>query len=277
MRTAAWTLRAKWFSKSPSPINGSGLLYPATFSVVVSAHDPDGTVTHVLVLVNGAAFTNIAQEPFYFVMTNVAPGTYQFRAIATDNCGLSATSAVVTIDVITNAVVATGPIVLNHQNGLFEQFVTVSNRTVETWLNGVRLFVFNVGGLNRVYNSNGTNDSGAPFLDKTAPVPPGGLVAFVVQYYIPNKRVLPIPNLVAMPIPFSAAAVFRIENPLSLTPGGFSVEFLSHSGRIYYVQRTQDFVHWTTVNGPMVGTGQRMQWKDSETQGNSFYRVLCLP
>ena len=258
-----------------SPPDGSGLLYPTTFSVVASASDPDGTVTNVLFLVNGAAFTNIAQEPFYFVMTNVAPGFYTFRAIATDNCGLSATSAVVTIEVITNAVVATGPIVLNHQNGLFEQFATISNRTSQTWLNGVRLFVYNVGSSNTVYNATGTNSSGVPYIDNLAPVPAGGSVAIIVQYYLPS-RVVPNPTLVAVPNPFPAG-LLRIEQPLSLTKNAFSVEFFSRTGCIYFVQRTTDLVHWTAVSGPLIGTGQRMTWKDNAPQGSRFYRVLCLP
>ncbi|HTD67739.1 MAG TPA: tandem-95 repeat protein, partial [Candidatus Limnocylindria bacterium] len=260
-----------------APANGSALLNPATFTVVADASDPDGTVTNVLFLVNGASFTNVAQEPFAFVMTNTPPGTYQFRAIATDNCGLNATSAPVSIEVITNAVVATGPIVLNHQNGLFEQFVTVSNRSSQIWLNGVRLFVLNLEPTNRVYNATGTNNDGAPYIENPAPVPPGGSVTFVVQYFVPDQRVIPNPTLLAVPNPFEDAAILRLEKPLSLTQGGFSVEFSSNSGRIYYIQSTDDFAHWTTVSGPLLGTGNRMQWKDKTMHGNRFYRVLCLP
>lgn len=259
-----------------SPADGTVLMYPATFSVVADASDPDGAVTNVLFLVNGASFTNVAQSPFYFVMTNAAPGSYQFRAIASDDGGLTATSAVVNVEVISNAVVATGPLVLNHQNGLFEQFVTISNRTSETWLNGVRLFVLKLDGTNRVFNATGTNFSGAPYIDNLAPVAPGSSVNIVVQYYVPNPRTVPNPELIAVPNPFSDGAILRIEKPLSLTQDEFSVEFLSHSGRIYYIQRTEDFVHWKTVGSPMVGTGQRMQWKDNELQGNRFYRILCL-
>ena len=76
-----------------SPANGVGLLAPATFSVIASASDPDGTVTNVQFLLNNTNFISVAQAPFYFVMSNTAPGNYQFRAVATDNAGLTATSA----------------------------------------------------------------------------------------------------------------------------------------------------------------------------------------
>jgi len=153
-----------------SPADGSTLVSPATFSVIASASDPDGTVTNVQFLVNSAIFTNVAQAPFDFIMSNAAPGTYQFRAIATDDFGRTATSAVVSVEVIANAVVATGPIVLNRQNGLFEQFVTVSNLTMELWPNGVWLSVYNLDSTNIVWNPTGTNN-GAPCLDKLDPLP----------------------------------------------------------------------------------------------------------
>jgi uncharacterized repeat protein (TIGR01451 family) len=260
-----------------SPLDGTVLINPATFSVLADASDPDGTVTNVLFMVNGAAFTNVAQPPFYFVMTNAAPGNYQFRAIAADNCGLLATSAVVNVSVVTNTVVATGPLVLNHQNGLFEQFVTISNATSETWLNGVRLFVLNLDSTNRVYNFTGTNANGTPFLDATSPVPPGGLVTIVVQYYVPNPRSVPNPTLVATPLPFAKSVAPKIMHVDPASDGTLDVHFTSQQGRFYFLQYSDDLIRWTTDPIRMTGTGPLTIVPAHKAGAKCFYRVLLIP
>jgi len=258
-----------------SPVNGVALLFPATFSVISSASDPDGTVTNVQFLVNGSNFLSVAEAPFYYVMSNAAPGSYQFRAVATDNFGLTATSAVVNIDVLTNFVVASGPILLNHQNGLFEQFVTVSNRTTETWANGVRLFVQNLDTTNRMWNPTGTN-AGVPYLDKIVSVPPGGSTILTVQYYVPNPRTLPKPTLVATPRPFGEPAVPPRITRISRAGDGFEVQFTTQSGRFYFVQSSEDLLRWTTQPTPIAGPGGVV----TSPQGGvarRFFRVLLVP
>ncbi|HEY0548048.1 MAG TPA: Ig-like domain-containing protein, partial [Verrucomicrobiae bacterium] len=236
-----------------SPLDGTVLINPATFSVLADATDPDGTVTNVLFMVNGAAFTNVAQPPFYFVMTNAAPGNYQFRAVAADDCGLLATSAVVNVSVVTNTVVATGALVLNHQNGLFEQFVVISNATSETWLTGVRLRVLNLDSTNRVYNFTGIEANGTPCLDATSPVPPGSLLTMVVQYYVPNPRSVPNPTLVATPLPFAKSVAPKIMQVNPAPDGTLRVHFTSQQGRFYFLQSSDDLVRWTTDPIRMTG------------------------
>jgi VCBS repeat-containing protein len=263
-----------------SPANGSAFLFPATFSVISSASDPDGTVTNVQFLVNGSNFVNVAEAPFFFVMSNAAPGNYQFRAIATDNLGLTATSAVVNVDVITNFVSATGPILLNLQTGLFEQYVTISNRTSETWANGVRLFVQNLDSTNRVWNATGTN-AGVPYLDRIVSVPPGGFTTLTVQYYVPNARTVPNPTLVAIPFPTSQAPT---ESPvvaphitrIHRVADGVEVYFTTQSARFYFLQSSEDLVQWTSSSVPIAGTGAEVV-SPQNCVGNRFYRVLMVP
>jgi hypothetical protein len=128
-----------------------------------------------------------------------------------------------------------------------------------------------------VWNATGTNN-GVPYVESLAPVPAGGSRDFLIQYYVPNPRVVPTNTLTAvvnLTSPFNA--VVFLEQPLPLTTDAFCVEFSSQSGRIYYVKRTEDFVHWTTVSGPIIGTGQHIQWFDSAPRGNRFYRVMRLP
>jgi uncharacterized repeat protein (TIGR01451 family) len=260
-----------------SPLDGTVLINPATFSVLADASDPDGTVTNVLFTVNGAAFTNVAQPPFYFVMTNAAPGSYQLRAVAADDCGLLATSAVVNVSVVTNTVVAFGPLVLNHQNGLFEQFVTISNATSETWLNGVRLFVLNLDSTNRVYNFTGTNANGTPFLDAPSPVPPGGLLTMVVQYYVPNPRSVPNPALVATPLAFAKSVAPKIMHVEPASDGTLHVHFTSQQGRFYFLQYSDDLTRWTTDPIRMIGSGPLTIVPAHKAGTKCFYRVLLIP
>ena len=260
-----------------SPTNNTAFLNPATFSIITDASDPDGVVTNVQFIANNVVMGNVVQAPFYFVASNLVAGNYALRAIATDNDGLSATSAVVNISVITNVIVATGPIVLNHQNGLFEQFVTVSNRTTETWLNGVRLFVKNLDTTNRVYNPSGTNN-GIPYLDKGTSVAPGSSLTIIVQYYVPNDRTLPNPVLVAVPLPFSHPTVVPQITRFSPTAGGtFDLNFTTQSGRFYFIQYTEDFARWTTEPAPLPGTGAIRIAPEINAGGKRFFRVLLIP
>ncbi len=258
-----------------SPANGTALLFPATFSVISSPSDPDGTVTNVQFLVNGTNFLSVAEAPFYYVMSNAVPGSYQLRAIASDNFGLTATSAVVNIDVITNFVIATGPILLNHQNGLFEQFVTVSNRTSETWANGVRLFVQNLDTTNRVWNPTGTN-AGVPYLDNVVSVPPGGSTVITVQYYVPNPRITPNPTLVATPRPFSTPTVVPRITSIRRADEGFEIQFTTQSSRFYFVQSSEDLIRWTTQPTPIAGTGGVVVSPQGSV-AHRFFRVLLVP
>ena len=260
-----------------SPQNGAALLDPAAISVMAGASDPNGTVTNVQFLVNGAAVANVASAPFYFTTSNPAPGNYRFVAIATDNDGLSATSAPVSIEVITNTVVAVGPIVLNRQNGLFEQFVTVSNCTAETWASGVRLFVCGLDATNQVWNATGTND-GAPYLDQANSVSPAGTITFVVQYHVPDPRSVPTPALVATPMPFERPEDIPQITAIHPRSGGtMEVSFTSRSGRIYFVQCSDDLIHWKTEPVAITGTGAIITAAHGRTAGKCFYRVLRLP
>jgi VCBS repeat-containing protein len=260
-----------------SPADGTGLLFPATFSVIASASDPDGSVTNVQFLVNNTNFIRLAAAPFYFVLSNATPGNYQFQAVATDDFGLARTSSVVNVEVITNAVVATGPIVLNHQNGLFEQFVTVSNRTSETWANGVRLFVRNMDTTNQVYNATGTN-GGVPYLDKIVPVPAGQSTTLLVQYYVPNPRSIPNPILIATPLPFSnPAATPQLTRISPAANGLLQIEFTAQSGRFYFIQYSEDFSRWFTDPAPVKAASSTASALQSNRGGTRFYRVMLAP
>ena len=260
-----------------SPPNGNALLFPATFSVIAQATDLEGPVTNVQFRLNNAFFTNIATGPFYFVMSGSPVGSYAFQAIATDDRGLTATSSVVTILVVTNAVVATGPAVLNRQNGLFEQFVTVSNRTTQTWPNGLRISIYNLDTTNKVWNATGTNN-GVPYLDRIMSIPPGGVVTNVVQYYVPNPRTVPDATLVATPLPFTVPTVIpRITRLLPTGARTFALQFPTTAERFYFIQQSTDLVQWTSLPNPVAGTGGTVLSAPITSEGYRFFRLFVVP
>jgi uncharacterized repeat protein (TIGR01451 family) len=260
------------------PTNNTTYLAPATFTVVAEP-GVSNRIASITFLMNSTALGTVTNSPYFVVVTNLPAGDYAFRAVATDVCGLITTSSVVNVHVISSPpILALGPIVLNRQNGLFEQSVRVTNPTPFPWPNGLRIYISDVDATNRVWNATGTNN-GLPYVEKTAFVAAGGSQDFLIQYYVPNPRVTPTSTLTAVPNPAGAesTSVLRLERALPLTNGQFCVEFLSRKDRLYYVQRTEDHLRWSTVGGLIVGTGQRIQQFDGGVGSKRFYRVVCLP
>lgn len=105
------------------------LTEPAQYSLSVNASDPDGTVSKVVLLVNGVSTgTESKVAPFTFNFAQKPAGTYTYNVIATDNSG--ATSAVSnTVTVTVNAATpATGsapaPVTINNQVDIAFNFFT---------------------------------------------------------------------------------------------------------------------------------------------------------
>ena len=84
-----------------NPVSGVTLAAPATTTLRASASDPDGSVSRVQFFSGTTALGTVATRPYSLVVSNLAAGTYRFTAKAVDNAGLSSTSAVVTVSVVT--------------------------------------------------------------------------------------------------------------------------------------------------------------------------------
>src|SRR5262245_60175557 len=78
-----------------------GSTFPAGNSILLQAlaSDSDGSVTNVSFFANGSLLGADATAPFNLTLSNAAPGSYSLRAVAADNLGATATSAVVNITV----------------------------------------------------------------------------------------------------------------------------------------------------------------------------------
>ncbi|WP_169336219.1 Ig-like domain-containing protein [Pontibacter roseus] len=94
-----------------SPADNATFTAPASITIAATASDPDGTIAKVEFF-NGTTKLNVDNaSPYSFTWTNVAAGTYQIAAMATDNSGAVSTTAPVTV--VVNAPANQAPIVLN--------------------------------------------------------------------------------------------------------------------------------------------------------------------
>ncbi len=82
-----------------APANNALFIAPASVTVSASASDTDGTVAKVDFFDGATPVGTATAAPFSVTLSNVAAGTHALTARATDNLGLSTTSAAVTIRV----------------------------------------------------------------------------------------------------------------------------------------------------------------------------------
>ena len=97
-----------------SPTNGARFVTPATVGIYVHALESTGTIATVQFFANNTSlgvvsnssqmvFTNISSVPLFpLVWSNAPAGSYALTALATDAKGMTATSSVVNITVVTN-------------------------------------------------------------------------------------------------------------------------------------------------------------------------------
>ena len=83
-----------------SPTNNTYVLPAATVTLRATATDNDGVVALVEFYEGASKLGQGTNAPYTLALSNLALGTYVFRAVATDNIGLSRTSAPVTLNVV---------------------------------------------------------------------------------------------------------------------------------------------------------------------------------
>ncbi|MDB6017443.1 MAG: Glucose/sorbosone dehydrogenase-like protein [Pedosphaera sp.] len=81
-----------------SPTDGASFTAPATVPITASANDSDGSVTNVAFFDGGTLLGATNNTPYTFT-ASLATGGHALTAVATDNLGLSTTSAVVNVTV----------------------------------------------------------------------------------------------------------------------------------------------------------------------------------
>src|SRR5437667_495149 len=101
-----------------NPVNGAVFAAPANVTVQAKASDADGNVASVELFANATLVGTVTTAPYSLTASNLAAGNYALRAVAVDNGGLSSTSAVVNISVVTPVSVTVSPPLIT--NGLFQ-------------------------------------------------------------------------------------------------------------------------------------------------------------
>ena len=82
-----------------APANNASYTAPASINITANASDADGSVAKVEFYNGGALIGTDNSSPYAFSWTNVAAGTYSITAKATDNLGLSTTTAAISVKV----------------------------------------------------------------------------------------------------------------------------------------------------------------------------------
>jgi len=113
-----------------SPTNGAVYNAPANISLIAKASDPDGTVTNVEYFAGttdlGRGLPLVLDPPgvngvtglvYFFNWQNIPAGSYPLTAVATDNGGLSTTSALVNITVLGQSNLPPVVSIVNPTNG----------------------------------------------------------------------------------------------------------------------------------------------------------------
>jgi len=80
-----------------NPANGAAFTAPATINLGAAAADMDGSVTNVAFYAGTTKLGDDTTSPYSLTWSNVAAASYSLTAVATDNSGLSTTSAPVSI------------------------------------------------------------------------------------------------------------------------------------------------------------------------------------
>ena len=96
-----------------NPPNGATFSAPASFTLVATASDSDGTVTNVQFFNGASSMGTVTISPYLVSVNNLGAADYIFSAVVTDNNGLSATNSIMVQVVTPLPVVISGPVFLS--------------------------------------------------------------------------------------------------------------------------------------------------------------------
>ena len=116
-----------------SPTNNAIFVLPPSVSIDASALDSDGSVAKVEFFRGAAKLGEDITAPFSFAWTNPSVGTYALQAVATDDRGATATSAVVNITVAAASVTRGPYLQVATTNGIIIRWRTSAPTDSRAW------------------------------------------------------------------------------------------------------------------------------------------------
>jgi hypothetical protein len=82
------------------PTKGTSFAPPATVTVSVEAHDPDGTISKVELFNGSQKLAESVTYPYSFTLKDLPAGTYKLKAVATDDLKATTVSAILEVTVV---------------------------------------------------------------------------------------------------------------------------------------------------------------------------------
>jgi hypothetical protein len=274
-----------------SPAEGALFISPADIKIVANATDLDGTISQVefFQATNLLASTSAEIAPGFYstLWTNVAAGTYQLTARATDDQDATAVSSPVNVTVIDCLPLSSATPQFNPQSSLFEQKVRVTNPTTFT-LSAVKVSIRGLRQGVQVFNASGDVD-GVPFVQFDQELGAGQSADLTIEYYVKDRQTFEA-QLCAKPVLKSTpsqpeGAPVKIDRAQWLADGSFMIEFSALPGQLYYIQYCDDMRTWKTATPGGTSSANRIQWIDNgqpktecfpTKQLNRFYRVITV-
>ena len=163
-------------------------------------------------------------------------------------------------------------------------------------IDAVRIYLSGVPVGVVVANQVGVAGDGRPYVVHNFPLVSGGVVEVVIEYFVPSVGLIPTavvfhPEVI---LPFADPRPNLIGSTLTgltvtrrQSDSRYVLDFLSLTGRTYYVQYSDDGgTTWTTVLAPLTGNGTRVVWLDQgapktvtdpSTVAARNYRVILMP
>ena len=83
-----------------SPIKGSSFTSPANVTIDVNASDPDGIISKVELFNGSVKLLEVTSSPYSFTLKDLPAGTYDIKAVATDNLNASTVSSILQFSVV---------------------------------------------------------------------------------------------------------------------------------------------------------------------------------
>jgi len=84
-----------------SPIKGSSFTSPANVTIDINASDPDGIISKVELFNGSVKLLEVTSAPYSFTLKDLPAGTYDLKAVATDNLNASTVSSILQFSVVT--------------------------------------------------------------------------------------------------------------------------------------------------------------------------------
>lgn len=84
-----------------APTKGSEFTSPATITIDINASDPDGSITKVELFNGAIKLEERTSTPYTFTLKELPAGTYNLKAVATDNLKASSESSILQFRVVT--------------------------------------------------------------------------------------------------------------------------------------------------------------------------------